>query len=294
MAKLVNRFTFLLAFGVASAAFAQKPPPATPEYGDEFYRPHSGQAGKNVVWVPTPDELVQKMLQSAKVTEKDVVYDLGSGDGKIPIAAARDFKARAVGIEYNPELADLARRNAKRAGVEDKVKIITGDIFETDFSEATVVTLYLLPDLNFKLRPTILKMKPGTRVASHQFNMRDWEPDETYTEGYRDAYLWVVPAQVAGRWTFKEEKGEWLGTVDLSQVFQRVGGYLSVGTRSQPLLAPNLVGDQLSFSFTDPDGQARSIRGKVNGNNFEGWLRQSTFDTKVTGTRTPLPATAAK
>ncbi|MCC6196326.1 MAG: class I SAM-dependent methyltransferase [Burkholderiales bacterium] len=289
MITSVNRFILLFAWTAAAAAIAQTPPPATPEYGDEFYRPHSGQAGKNVVWVPTPDELVQKMLRSAKVTEKDVVYDLGAGDGKIPIAAARDFKARAIGIEYNPEMAELARRNAKRAGVDDRVKIITGDIFESDFSEATVVTLYLLPDLNYKLRPTILKMKPGTRVVSHQFNMRDWEADETYTEGYRDAYLWIVPAQAAGRWTFKEEKGEWLGTADLSQVFQRVGGYLTVGNKSQPLLAPTLTGDQLAFSFVDPDGQARSIRGKINGDNFEGWLRLSTYDTKVTGTRTALP-----
>jgi SAM-dependent methyltransferase len=291
MFNRVNRLTCLAVCGVLSAAaLAQTPPPATPEYGDEFYRPHSGQAGKNVVWVPTPDSLVQKMLQAAKVTDKDLVYDLGSGDGKIPIAAARDFKARAVGIEYNPEMADLARRNAKRAGVEDKVKIITGDIFESDFSAATVVTLYLLPDLNYKLRPTILKMKPGTRVVSHQFNMRDWEPDETFTEGYRDAYLWIVPGQAAGRWTFKEEKGEWIGTADLSQVFQRVGGYLRVGDKSQPLLSPTLVGDQLSFSFADPDGQARSVRGTIKGDSFDGWLRQSTYDTKITGTRTPIPA----
>ena len=127
------------------------------------------------------------------------MYDLGAGDGKIPIAAAKQFGARAVGIEYNPDMAELARRNAKRAGVDDLVTIITGDIFKEDFSKATVVTMYLLPDLNLKLRPMILKMKPGTRVTSHQFHMGDWEPDETLTQEYRDAYVWIVPADVAGR-----------------------------------------------------------------------------------------------
>ena len=138
------------------------------------------------------------MLQAAKTTEKDIVYDLGAGDGKIPIAAAREFNARAVGIEYNPDLAALATRNAQRAGVANRVKIIAGDIFENDFSEATVVTLYLLPELNFKLRPQILRMKPGTRMVSHAFNMRDWEPDETISEAFREAFLWIVPAPVAG------------------------------------------------------------------------------------------------
>jgi len=278
------RLACILLCATLSTAFAQTPAP-TPPYGDETYRPRPGQSGKNVVWIPTPDALVTKMLQAAKTTDKDLVYDLGAGDGKIPIAAARDFKARAVGIEYNPELAALAVRNAERAGVADRVRIITGDIFENDFSQATVVTLYLLPELNFKLRPQILKMKPGTRVVSHAFTMRDWEPDDTLTEGFTEAYLWIVPASIAGRWTFQEQRGEWVGSAEFSQAFQHVGGYLTDAHKSQPLLSPALSGANLSFSFVDSNGQSLSIRGKVDGDKFDGWMRFPSYETRVTGQR---------
>ena len=279
----------LLLCALAATAAAQTPG-TLPEYGDEFYRPRSGQSGKDVVWVPTPDELVTRMLRAANTTDRDVVYDLGAGDGKIPIAAARDFKARAVGIEYNPEMAALAERNAQRAGVSDRVRIVTGDIFEKDFSEATVVTLYLLPELNLKLRPRILQMKPGTRVVSHQFKMGDWEPDETILESSRDAYLWIVPARVAGRWTFKEERGNWTAVADVAQSLQRVGGTLSLGGDPQPLLSATLSGATLSFYFVDRDGQSRSVRGTVAGDRFEGWLRFPSYESRVTGQRTPTPA----
>jgi len=188
-----------LSLFVATTAMAQP----KPEHGDEVYQPSVGQAGKDVIWVPTPDALVTKMLQAVKTTKDDLVFDLGSGDGKIPIAAAKEFGATAVGIEYNPEMAELARRNVKRAGVDGKVRIITGDIFKEDFTKATVVTMYLLPDLNVKLRPIILKMKPGTRVTSHQFHMGDWEADERLNIEFRDAYVWYVPADVAGDWSLK-------------------------------------------------------------------------------------------
>lgn len=286
MTRFASRIAFLAAWSIVSVAGAQGVNDGVPEHGDQYYRPHVGQSGKDVVWVPTPDTLVTRMLQAAKTTEKDVVYDLGAGDGKIPIAAARDFKARAVGIEYNPELAALATRNAQRAGVADRVKIIAGDIFENDFSEATVVTLYLLPDLNFKLRPLLLKLKPGTRVVSHQFNMRDWEPDQSLSESFREAYLWIVPAPVAGQWKLKEERGDWTGTVDLAQVFQRVGGTLAMAGKAQPLLGPALSGAEFSFSFVDPKGEARAIRGTFDGDKFDGWMRFANYDTKVTGTRT--------
>jgi SAM-dependent methyltransferase len=270
--------------GVLSTAGAQT---TTPEYGDDVYRPNIGQVGKNVIWVPTPDKLVTRMLQAARTTEKDIVYDLGSGDGKIPIAAARDFKARAVGIEYNPDMAALATRNAARAGVADKVKIIAGDIFENDFSEATVVTLYLLPDLNLKLRPTILKMKPGTRVVSHAFNMRDWEPDETIDEAERQAFLWIVPAKIAGRWQFEEGGRGFKGTVDIQQSFQRVGGNLVINGKQVPLLSPMLSGNELAFSFYNTDGTLRSVRGKVNGDRFNGWIRFEGFDSPLAGRKVP-------
>jgi hypothetical protein len=292
MPSIAIRLACLLAWGAFSTVSGQSANEATPEYGDQFYRPHVGQSGKNVVWIPTPDTLVTRMLQAAKTTDKDIVYDLGAGDGKIPIAAARDFKARAIGIEYNPDMAALATRNAQRAGVADRVKIIAGDIFENDFSEATVVTLYLLPDLNFKLRPQLLKMKPGTRVVSHQFSMRDWEPDETISEPPREAFLWIVPAPVAGRWTFKEQRGKWTGTVHLRQAFQRVGGTLTVAGKAQTLLAPALSGADFSFSFVDPEGKARAIRGKFDGAKFDGWMRFATYDSRVSGQRSRQ--TAAK
>ena len=188
-----------LAALVTTAVHAQ----TKPEHGDEVYQPQVGQAGKDVVWVPTPDALVTRMLTSARVTKDDLVYDLGSGDGKIPIAAAKQFGAKSVGIEYNADMAELARRNVKRAGVDNMVNIITGDIFKEDFSRATVVTMYLLPDLNLKLRPIILKMKPGTRVTSHQFHMGDWEPKEKATVPVNGidhtVYFWVVPPRTGSK-----------------------------------------------------------------------------------------------
>lgn len=255
-----------LAALVVTAVHAQP----KPEHGDEVYQPQVGQSGKDVVWVPTPDALVTRMLTSARVTKDDLVYDLGSGDGKIPIAAAKQFGARAIGIEYNADMAELARRNVKRAGVDNMVNIITGDIFKEDFSKATVVTMYLLPDLNVRLRPIILKMKPGTRVASHQFHMGDWDPDEKHSIEFRDAYLWYVPANVEGSWTFKENGGNSDGTLQLVQRYQRIGGTVTVGGKQQPLLGAALQGDKLSFSFIDAENNLRTARVSVAGSNFSG------------------------
>src|SRR4051812_5720818 len=190
------RLVVLLA-ALSCAAFATA---QTAPYGDEVFQPSMGQPGKDVIWIPTPDTLVTAMLAAAKVTGDDIVFDLGAGDGKIPIAAARQHGARATGIEFNPDMAELARRNARRANVENLVTIVTGDIFKEDFSRATVVTMYLLPDLNLKLRPLILQMKPGTRVVSHAFHMGDWDPDERLSAEAREAYLWIVPANVEGTW----------------------------------------------------------------------------------------------
>jgi len=164
------------------------------------YQPQVGQAGKDVIWVPTPDEVVDRMLTMAQVTPQDFVMDLGAGDGKIAIAAAKKFGARAVGIEYNPEMAKHANANAAAAGVAGngpgKATIRQADIFQTDIKEATVITLYLLPALNMKLRPTILAMRPGTRVVSHSFTMVDWAADEISTLDGRRAYFWVVAVQL--------------------------------------------------------------------------------------------------
>ena len=269
----------VLAASLASAAFAQP----RPEYGDEVFQPSVGQPGKDVIWVPTPDALVTRMLTAARVTKDDIVFDLGSGDGKIPIAAAKQVGAKATGIEYNPDMAELARRNAKRQGVDNLVNIITGDIFKEDFSKATVVTMYLLPDLNLKLRPIILKMKPGTRVTSHQFHMGDWAPDEKYSIEFRDAYLWYVPAAVEGTWAFKEDQSNAEVVVSLVQRYQKVGGTVNVGGKTQPILGAALQGDLLAFSFVDGDNNLRTARVVVAGNNFTGDLSWQGRSTQISG-----------
>jgi len=246
-----------------------------PEAGKEGYQPTPGQAGKDVVWIPTPDGLVVKMLAAVKTTKDDVVYDLGSGDGKIPIAAAKQYGAKAVGIEYNPEMAELARRNVKREGVDNLVNIVTGDIFVEDFSKATVVTLYLLPQLNVKLRPTLLKMKPGTRVASHQFDMGEWEPDQHLQFEARDAYVWIVPANVVGKWALKDDRGSFSGTLNLVQSYQRIGGTLVLGGKARQLLSPWIEGDTLGFSFMDSDNHLLSARLSVTGSSMTGTMSDS-------------------
>ena len=234
-----------------------------------------------MVWVPTPDALVTRMLTATKTTKDDLVYDLGAGDGRIPIVAAKQFGASTVGIEYNPEMAELARRNVIRAGVENRASIITGDIFVEDFSKATVVTMYLLPDLNIKLRPTILKMRPGTRVTSHQFNMGDWEPDERLSVETREAYLWYVPADVAGVWTLRDEQG-FESTLSLAQRYQQVGGTVTFGGKTQPLLGASLQGDRLALSFLDPENNLGSATFTVTGNSMNGQLNWSGRTIKAT------------
>ena len=171
------------------------------------FEPQVGQAGKDVIWVPTPDEVVERMLTMAQTGPNDIHFDLGAGDGKIAIMAAKKFGAKATGIEYNPEMVKYGNDKAQQAGVAGvgpgKAMIRQADIFVTDFSKATVITLYLLPTLNMKLRPQILSMKPGTRIVSHSFTMEDWEADEISTMDGRRAYFWVVPAQIGGNWSLE-------------------------------------------------------------------------------------------
>jgi len=254
------------------------------EGGDDKYQPRVGQEGKDVVWVPTTNELLAIMLRTAKVNSTDLVYDLGSGDGRIAIAAAKDFGARAIGIEFNPEMAQLAQRNVDRSGVGDRVKIINGDIFVEDFSKATVVTMYLLPELNIALRPTILKMKPGTRVTSHAFNMGDWEAD-IEIDSPAKAFYWVVPAQVAGEWTISGmEPGRTI--LKLSQHYQKIGGTLQIGNESQPLLNPKLEGATLSFTYLDRDKSAHFVMMAVNNNEIKGLYKSRSYnDNVITGKR---------
>ncbi len=252
--------------------------------GDDRYQPRLGQEGKDVIWMPTGGELVTLMLKTAKVGPNDLVYDLGAGDGKIAIAAAKEFGARAIGIEFNPDMAAFAQRNAIRAGVGDRVKIINGDIFVEDFSKATVVTLYLLPDLNLKLRPIILKMKPGTRVVSHAFTMGDWEPDQEIEAGPK-GYYWVVPANVAGDWVIDGIETQNKVVLNLAQRYQRVGGTLSIGGKTQPILNPSLEGDKLSFGYIDRNNNLHNVKVTITGSQLKGDDKGGYMHSNITGNR---------
>jgi SAM-dependent methyltransferase len=251
--------------------------------GDPSYKPSPGQAGKDVIWLPTGTDLVTAMLKKANVGSSDLVYDLGAGDGKIAIAAAKEFGAKAVGIEYNKDMAAYAQRNAKQSGVGHLVKIIHGDIFVEDFSKATVVTLYLLPDLNIRLRPTILKMKPGTRVVSHAFTMGDWEADEVIGPD-SSAYYWVVPANVAGEWSL-DGVGLKNATLTLAQRYQRIGGNIKIGDKSQPILNPHLEGKYLRFAYVDAADNLITVKGEINGSEFKGDDKGGYSQGMVTGKR---------
>jgi hypothetical protein len=234
------------------------------------YQPQRGQSGKDVIWIPTSPELVTRMLNMAKVSSQDIVYDLGAGDGIIAITAAKQFGARAYGIEYNPQMALHAQNNARAAGVADKVSIRQGDIFEEKFDEATVVTMYLLPHLNLKLRPTLLKMKPGTRIVSHAFDMNEWEADEKVSNDYAHAFMWVVPSPVEGTWTLQEVDSKAQVQLDIQQSFQRIGGSITERGRKTPLLGAQLRGDKIAFQYMGADQKLRSITAQVNGNRMNG------------------------
>jgi precorrin-6B methylase 2 len=264
---------------------------------EKGYQPKLGQKGRDIIWLPTSPEVVQKMLDVAKLTPSDFLMDLGSGDGCIVIAAAKRG-VRAVGIEYDPGLVAFSKGEAEKAGVSDKATFVTADLFATDFSKATVITMYLHPRLNMRLRPRLLDLKPGTRVVSHNFDMEDWKPDqvESYKErrfGYEiqtqsprstsmdlenmannqiepfyehRALLWIVPAKVAGVWTWPG------GELTLSQKFQKIKGTLMVGGKKMPLRSAKLTGGQISFEVGAGAGAIAYI-GRVKGNTIEGVTR---------------------
>ena len=239
------------------------------------FTPQVGQAGKDVIWVPTPDDVVERMLVMAQVTPNDFVWDLGAGDGKIAIMAAKKFGARAVGVEYNADMVKHANENAQKAGVAGtgagKAVIRHGDIFATDFTQATVITLYLLPALNMKLRPQLLSMRPGTRVVSHSFSMEDWEADEISTLDGRRAYFWIVPANVMGNWNL-DAGGQHLD-MTLEQTFQKVSGTLALGPIHAGLREVKLRGTAISFSYVDQNRVRRDFTGRVSGAKMEGSFR---------------------
>ena len=241
----------------------------------EEFTPQVGQEGKDVVWVPTSQALVNRMLDMAKLTASDVHFDLGSGDGRTVITAAKRG-ANATGVEFNPKMVELSRRAAQKEGVGDKAKFIHGDIFETDFSKATVITLFLLPELNVKLRPKILDMKPGTRVVSNSFTMGDWQADQTQNatekegcQSYCTAYLWIVPAKVEGKWKLPS------GELALKQSYQNVTGSLG-----KDEIKGSLRADQITFT-----AGGATYTGKVDGNTMTGTMKSGSNSTPFTATR---------
>src|SRR5688572_20020589 len=232
----------------------------------EPYQPKVGQAGKDVVWVPTPAEMVERMLDLAGVTPKDVVMDLGSGDGRNVIAAAKRG-ARAVGVEYNADLVELSKKNADAAGVGDKATFVQGDMYEADVSKATVLALFLLPENLRVLLPKILDMKPGTRVVANTFGFSGWTPDATtrMEEGCRswcEAMLYVVPAKVDGSWQLPQ------GTLELHQDFQTVRGTLTSNGETLTLENGAVKVDELTFTA----GQA-TYTGRVRGDTITGTVK---------------------
>jgi hypothetical protein len=248
------------------------------------YQPQPYQEGKDVIWLPTPQEFVDKMLDMAQVGGKDVVIDLGSGDGRTVITAAKRG-ARALVIENNPDMVEYSNRAAQKERVADTAKFIKADLFETDFSEATVVTMYLLSSLNVKLRPKILGLKAGTRIVSHAFDMGEWKADRIETLGGRTAYLWIVPAKVTGTWQSTH------GELTLKHSFQAFEGSLKSGTGTVQITNGKINGDQITFS-----AGLSQYAGRVIGNHIEGtvkgastgpWTATLRADNPVSSPKTP-------
>lgn len=265
---------------VASAIFSID---TRPGYGSMSSQPRIGQPGKDLVWVRTPDPVVKAMLDLAKVTPEDFVVDLGSGDGVIVIGAAQRG-SRAHGIEYDPELVALSRKNALSAGVGDRATFESADLFESDFSKATVVTMFLLPSLNLRLRPKLLELRPGTRIVSNSYDMGEWQPDKTTMVGdcataelrsdtfmwrWCTALLWVVPAKVVGNWRLPQ------GQLKLQQQFQMVSGSLTAGDEVVSIDDGRLLGDRLRFSIAGVEYEGRAL-----GDTIEGTLTSAAADTQ--------------
>jgi SAM-dependent methyltransferase len=258
----------------AVAVFAQTPSAA------EQYTPKEGQPGKDVVWVPTRDAVVDKMLDLAKVTPQDYVIDLGSGDGRLVIAAAKRG-ARALGIEYNPEMVELSKRNALTEGVADKTQFVKADIFESDFSGASVISMFLLPELNLKLRPRLLKLKPGTRIVSNTFLMGDWTPDESVDVAgdcgaYCTALFWIVPAHVEGSWKLPG------GRLVLTQSFQMLSGTLAAEGKTMTIDRAHVRGDRITFTAGGVE-----YTGRVLGDTIQGEFRSAATTGRWSAARVP-------
>ena len=233
-------------------------------------------------FLPTPNYVILELLAKARVGKGDILYDLGSGDGRIVIEAAKMTGCRAVGIEIDADLVDDSRLNAARAGVQDRVRFIVADIFTEDFSEATVVTLYMGQDVNLRLRPKLLRdLKPGTRIASYSFDMGEWKPDDVSTFGREDAYFWIIPANTSGIWQWTEGRGKsksrW--ELEVKQVFQEITGQVSYKGKLFPLRGGKITGTEIRFTLDgDPFGKGAPVEftGRIQGNSIEGTIGDGT------------------
>lgn len=237
------------------------------------FKPYSGRAGKDVVWVPTSQALVEKMLDIGKVTAKDFLIDLGSGDGRTVISAAKRG-AKAKGIEFDPQLIALSKKNAVEQGVSERTEFIEGDFFKADLSKASVITLFLLPSINLRLRPALLDLKPGTRIVSNTFRMGEWDPDETMKaevgcDNWCEALLWIVPAKVEGSWEMPQ------GQLKLEQEFQKISGTWKSGKKTFKISDAKLTGTQINFTI-----DKSKYTGVVDGNKMEGTFVSGQSNTK--------------
>lgn len=256
VARTYARLALVCIFGLAAAG-------SVGAQGNS-YVPEEGQEGKDVIWLPTEMSIVDTMLNMARVGPRDVVIDLGSGDGRTVIAAARLGAAKAMGVEFNPDMVGYARSQAEKAGVGEKVQFIRGDIFEADFSEATVLTMFLLDDINLRLRPKILEMKPGTRIVTNTFTMGDWSPDMTtevqaFCEEFCTAHLWYVPAKLSGRWSSRD------GELVIDQTFQTFTGTIGNGSERLSLSGGKVKGYEFKF-MVGPT----TVVGRLEGNRLVG------------------------
>lgn len=259
-----------VALFVAATAQAQEP--------KGQFEPEVGQAGKDVVWVPTPYELVEKMMDMAAVTPQDFVVDLGSGDGRNVIAAAKRG-ARALGVEYNPNMVELSRRTAAKEGVADRAQFVEGDMFEADFSKATVLALFLLPDNMNRLRTKFFNLRPGTRIVANTFGIEGWNPDLTEVIGgscqsWCTSLFWVVPAKIDGTWRLPQ------GQLTVKQDYQMFSGTLTAGGRATPITNGRLRGERLIFTAGDAE-----YSGSVNGDTMQGSLKAGARNEQWSATR---------
>jgi hypothetical protein len=274
MRPLVFILSSLFFISLPASAAAQQS--ATPEK----FEPKPGQPGKDVVWVPSPPQMVNKMMEMAKVSPTDFVIDLGSGDGRNIIAAAK-IGARAIGVEYNPDMVALSRRLAQEAGVAEKAQFVQADMYEYDISKATVMALFLLPVNMNRLAPKFFDLAPGSRIVANTFGIEGWEPDERVTlpstsecESWCEALLWIVPAKIAGSWSMSG------GTLTLTQQYQTVQGTLASGSQTDTVVMGRLRGDDVTFS-----AGGNTYKGKVSGNTIQGTVTTAKGEMPWTATR---------